>query len=256
MAWTSKDQRSRLGRLAGSIVAMAAILAACAPPPTAPPADPAPPVIASFVAQAQRTVAPVTAVFSWNISDVNNDFLICRVDTDGNGTYDTTINGCTSSKLAMANYLTAGTRTARLEVSDGVFPPVTATTTVPVTAGPSEPFNITLRIDSPMKPEFQAAFRHAAAKWESVIVAGNPDQYAQIQPILFPWTPAFDGVIDDVLIDARDAQLDGPGNLLGQATPQVLVELAGIIGQVLGWDAERQAEEIRAALPPRITNDA
>ena len=221
MSRTSKDHRSRPRRMACSIAAIAVVasVSACTPTPTGPPADPAPPVITSFVAQAQRTVAPVTAVFHWTISDVNNDFLICRVDLDGNGTFDTTINGCTNAKLALANYLTAGTRTPKLEVSDSIFPPVTATTTVPVTAGPTEPFNITLRIDSPMKPEFQAAFQHAAAKWETVITSGNPDQYAQIQPILFPWTPAFDGTVDDVLIDARDTLLDGAGHLLGQATP-------------------------------------
>jgi len=39
--------------------------------------------------------------------------------------------------------------------------------------------------------------------------------------------------------------------LLGQATPQSLSELADIIAPVLGWDPDRQSEEIRSAQPPR-----
>ncbi len=210
--------RKRLSSI-GAVAVLATVLVAGCTPPPGPPADPAPPVITYFSASALRTTAPVTATYNWQISDVNNDTMTCRLDTDGNGSFDKTINHCTSQNMVNANFVTAGVRTITLEVSDGVFPAVTSTALVPVAAGPSEPFNITLRIDSPMAPQFQAAFVRAVAKWETVITSGNPDQFADIQPLLFPWTPAFHGTIDDVLIDARDTTLDGAGGLLGQATP-------------------------------------
>jgi glycerol-3-phosphate dehydrogenase len=40
--------------------------------------------------------------------------------------------------------------------------------------------------------------------------------------------------------------------LLGNATPDTLLELAGIVGRVLGWDAERQTAEVTRALPPPV----
>ena len=212
------DRRTLGIRSSALVVFVTAIglAAACTPPPP-PPADPGPPVIGSFTVAAARTEAPVTAVYSWYISDPNPDLLTCRIDVDTNGTYERTITPCTPSSLAIANFTTAGTRTATLEVSDGVFPPVVATTALTVSAGPSETFDITIRVDSAMAPEFRAAFTAAELRWEQVIAAGVPDQYAELGPIPFDWVPAFAGVIDDLMIDARDTDLGGVGGLLGRA---------------------------------------
>ncbi len=200
--------------LAGVLV----VGAACAPPPpTGPPAPPGPPVIDSFTSVSQRTEAPVLTTLGWRITDPNNDVLVCRVDTDGDGTVDKEIVPCSSASSVLAQFDTAGTRTATLEVSDGSFPPVTTQVEIPVTAGPTETFDITLRLAPGMRPEFAQAFQNAAARWESVIAAGVPDQRLDLIAGLFGWVPAFNGIVDDVLIDARDSAIDGPGKVLGRA---------------------------------------
>ena len=210
--------RTRL-RAAGAVaaVAAAALVAACAPPP-GPPAPPGPPVITRFFASTQRTEAPVLAALGWTISDPNaGDVLRCRVDTDGDGSFDEELAPCRSTDSLLSEFDTAGTRTLTLEVSDGVFDPVVATTDVQVTAGPSEDYEITLRIDPGMRQEFRDAFESAADRWAEAIVAGVPDQFLDLAAINLFGFPPFSGVVDDVLIDARDVAIDGPGKVLGRA---------------------------------------
>lgn len=201
--------------LGAAVLAVAlAATAACAPVPSP---DPAPPVIERFVAVATRTEAPVTAALQWTVSDPNLDELTCHVDVDGDGTPDRTITSCDSSDSVVTQALTAGERTVTLWVEDGTHDPVTATTQVVATAGPSETFEIDFRFSDNVRPEFRAAFEAAAARWEAAIVAGNSDQPLTLPGGLYGWTPPFDGVVDDVLIDVDTPYLDGPGSLLGQA---------------------------------------
>ncbi len=204
-------------RLVGVALLAVALGAACTPPPTGPAPDPAPPVIHSFQAFAARGEAPVTASYAWGVSDPNGDALTCRLDVDGDLTWDRTYSPCSSGDLGLANFTTPGDRVAILEVSDGDFPPVTATTTVPVAPGPSESFDITLRLPAGMRPEFAAAFQAAADRWEQVITAGLPDQQFTLLSALVPWAPPFDGTVDDLLIDATAVDIDGVGGTLGQA---------------------------------------
>jgi len=174
----------------------------------------------AFSASSLRSAAPVTANYTWNIFDPNGGPLTCTLDVDDDGTIERTITPCDSGNVGVANFTTAGTRTARLTVSDGVFAPVTATSSVLVDAGPSEPYGITLRLDPSTNPIYANAFALAAVRWAEVITAGVPDQYAEIGPVplIYPWIPPFAGVIDDVLIDARVVPLDGPGQILGRAS--------------------------------------
>lgn len=198
------------------LVVGAALVAACAPPPS-PPAPPGPPVVTNFAARAGRTEAPVVATYGWVVSDPNNDVLTCRLDVDSDGTVDHEILPCRSASSVMEQFDTAGTRTATLEVTDGTSDPVVVTTSLEVTEGPSEPFEITLRLDPGMPAEFQQAFTDAAARWESVLVAGAPDVPLDLPDGLFGWVPGFSGVVDDVLIDARSIPIDGGGQVLGHA---------------------------------------
>jgi len=202
-----------------SVLFTAMIAAACAPMPgpPSPPPPPGPPVITSFTARAQRSIAPVVATYQWRVSDPNRDLLTCRLDVDSDGVVDREIVPCRSIDTVLEQFDTAGTRSATLEVSDGSFDAVVATASLPVTAGPPEPFDITLRLDPGMRPEFRQAFEDAAARWEQVLVAGVADVPLQLPAGLFGWVPGFDGVVDDVLIDARDSAIDGPGNILGRA---------------------------------------
>ena len=210
-------RRNRTGRfgLFGVVVLAGLGLVAACTPPAGPPPDPAPPVINAFTTTSRRAVAPVTATLAWNIADVNNDVLTCRVDVDDDGTVDREIVPCDSGDTVLAEY--DGTTTARLEVTDGTSEPVTATVGTTVADGPPEDYEITLRLDPSMRPEFRAAFEAAAQRWESVITAGVTDQPLELPDGLFGWIPGFSGVVDDVLIDARDIEIDGAGQVLGRA---------------------------------------
>jgi hypothetical protein len=204
-------------------VALAALAAACTPPPGGPtgptvPVDPAPPVVESFQALVPRTEAPVTATLRWRLSDPNGDALTCRLDLDGDGAVDRTISPCPAQGDLLQQHRDAGVVTPTLVVSDGTFDSATASTApILVTPGPSEPFDIDLSFDPAMAPEYRAAFEAAAARWEQVIVDGWKPEPLSIAEGLFGWVPAFDGNVDDVLIAARAPYLDGPLGLLGQA---------------------------------------
>jgi len=93
---------------------------------------------------------------------------------------------------------------------------VTATTEIDVLPGPDETYDITLRLDPGMRDEFRQAFEDAAARWEQAIVAGVRDQRLDLALNPFGF-PSFTGIVDDVLIDARDVAIDGPGKVLGRA---------------------------------------
>lgn len=157
------------------------------------------------------------ATYGWTVSDPNpSDILRCRVDVDSDGTFDHEVVPCRNIDTVLSQFDTAGTRTATLEVDDGVFPPVTATADVDVTAGPGETYEITLRLDPGMRPEFRDAFQAAADRWAEAIVAGVPDRFLDL-PLGLLGFPAFTGTVDDVLIDARDVAIDGEGSVLGRA---------------------------------------
>lgn len=210
-------RRRRAVLFSATTIVAVALAVACTPPPTSPPPLPGPPEISSFGAVAQRSAAPVVATLGWRVSDPDSSSLTCRVDVDGDGTVERIIEPCRSIDSVLAQFDTAGTRTATLEVDDGEYPPVTAQTTIDVADGPDETYEITLRRDPSMAPEFAAAFDTAAARWESVITAGVADIGLDLPEGLFGWVPGFSGVVDDVLIDARVGPIDGAGGTLGRA---------------------------------------
>jgi hypothetical protein len=78
-------------------------------------------------------------------------------------------------------------------------------------------FNITIQFGDGLTPSQQAIFDAAATRWESVIIGDVPDVVTDT------------GVtIDDLLIDATGADIDGPGGTLGQAGPRGLREGSNI----------------------------
>lgn len=93
-------------------------------------------------------------------------------------------------------------------------------------------FNITLDLEG-MTPAQEQIFRDAAAQWESVLLGDLPSQAG----------------IDDVLISASLTPIDGPGGVLGQASPTnartsgpfIYIPYAGFMefdtGDVNGWNA-------------------
>ena len=203
---------SLLAALAGT----ALLAAACTPAPSAP-APPGPPTVSAFRFLTPRNEAPVLGVLRFNVADPNNDALTCRIDIDGDGSIDRTFTPCTSADSVLVQIPNAESRTATIEVSDGEFAPVTASVDISVLPATAEDFEITLRLDPAMDPAFQQAFEDAALRWAQVITAGVPDVALDLPGGIVGWNLPFNGTVDDLLIDARDTAIDGPGKILGSA---------------------------------------
>jgi leishmanolysin len=71
----------------------------------------------------------------------------------------------------------------------------------------AEPFGITIRFIGGLTESQKEAFKKAADRWTRVIVGDLPDVVIEGEDI------------DDVLILAEGADIDGPGEILGQAGP-------------------------------------
>ncbi len=199
------------------VVSAAALLVSCTPPPDPVTPSQAPPTIDSFTVRSARHVAPVVATYRWHVSDPNGDRLTCRVDIGADGSFEHELHPCRNVDAVLAQYADVGLHTATLEVSDGNSAPVRADTSIDVADGPEETYEITLRLDPSMRPEFRNAFEAAAQRWERVLVAGVEDVALQLPDGLFGWVQGFSGSVDDVMIDARAGSIDGPGRVLGQA---------------------------------------
>ncbi len=214
---------SRMKFAVGALALMGALAsAACTPSPGTPTTTltttPTAPVVNSFQMVAPRREAPVTATFRWRISDANGDTMTCRFDLDGDGSVDRTLAHCPTSGDLLIQYTHSGVIAPTLGVTDGTLTSDTsAVEPILVTAGPSEPFNITLLFDPGMDPTYRAAFESAAHRWEQVIVDGWDPEPLVVPQGFLGWIPAFNGTVDDVLIAARAVPLDGPLGLLGQA---------------------------------------
>lgn len=204
--------------MVGTVVATV-IAAGCVPAPSGPPPapDPVAPVIGHFNVFQPRTSAPSTIRFSWSATDANYDILTCRIDVDGDLLWDD-VALCNELRAAVVNVTSPDTFTATLEVDDGVLPPVQDTVEVVVGAPLVDTFDIDVRIDPATDPVITAAFENAAARWESVIISGETPEPLTLIDGLLGWIPGFDGVVDDLMIDADVSPIDGVGNVLGRAT--------------------------------------
>lgn len=177
------------------------------------------PVISTFTATRSSGASPVTTPLLWTISDPDGQPLTCTLDLDQNGTQDRTVPNCTSSSVRSATFSTVGATVVALTVSDGVASTV-AFTTINVAAPSSDAFNITVRMNGTMTPAQQAAFTNAAARWAQAIRSGLSTVSLNLPADdCGTGAPAFNGSIDDLLIDATIAPIDGVGSILGQAGP-------------------------------------
>lgn len=177
------------------------------------------PVISAFTATRPSGASPVTTPLLWTISDPDGQPLTCTLDLDQNGTQDRTVPNCTSASVRSATFTTVGATVVALTVSDGVASTV-AFTTINVAAPSSDAFNITVRMNGTMTPTQQAAFTNAAARWAQAIRSGLSTVSLNLPADdCGTGAPAFNGSIDDLLIDATIAPIDGVGSILGQAGP-------------------------------------
>lgn len=83
----------------------------------------------------------------------------------------------------------------------------TANASLAEALGVAPPFAIDVRFLGGLTPRQMDAFKTAADRWVKVIVGDLPDAIVDGE------------IIDDVLILAQGARIDGPGSILGQAGP-------------------------------------
>lgn len=196
------------------------------------------PLIGAFAASNPTGAVPLTTAFTWSISDPDGDPLTCLLDADGDAVVDKTVIGCTSSSVRAATVAMPGAVAASLRVSDGVAEAAALTTVTPSPAG-SDGFSITIRINGSMTPSQRDAFSDAASRWAEVIRGGLPDTVLNVAAnACNTGAAAFSGAVDDVMIDATVAPIDGAGDILGQAGPCRLRSTSGLpVYGVMSFDS-------------------
>lgn len=80
-------------------------------------------------------------------------------------------------------------------------------------------YNIEFRYLAPPSPSAQAAFEQARKRWESIIIKDVAAVDGFIPQSLCTGGPDIEGPVDDILIDVALIPIDGPGEILGGATP-------------------------------------
>ena len=186
------------------------------------PVGPQPPGVLSFASPGGPFTSPALVPLAWSVYDTNGDALTCRIDHDGDGTWDDVISHCEIAG-SRVHAETVGTHVAALEVSDADHPAVLSHTTYTVTAGVVEPLDIVLRPVTPLDPAVQPAFDAAVAFWQSAIVSGVPSQSVTLAAgQCLAGAAPFSGTVDDLLIDVEVHWIDGVDGILGQAGPCVV----------------------------------
>ncbi len=186
-------------RVFGPVVAAGAaiiLLGGCVPPP----APPTPPVVDSFTIAGAPFTDPALVPFAWAVRDINGDDLTCRIDGDGDGNWEVTMSPCqpTGSRNIPAG---EGDHEATLEVFDATHPPVTATASYSVAAGPTEPYDIEVVQTTSFDWRVEEAIDEAVALWESVLATGVPDMSVLSDAgSCGSESPEFDDVVDDIAI--------------------------------------------------------
>jgi uncharacterized repeat protein (TIGR01451 family) len=93
-----------------------------------------PPEIDSFSLVPNPAFVNTAATFSWSVSDIDSDTLVCTLDVDNDGTLDYTINDCANTSSQARTFPVVGDYTATLTIDDGKADPVVETITFSVIA--------------------------------------------------------------------------------------------------------------------------
>lgn len=142
----------------------------------------------------------------------------------------------------------------------------TVTATVPGTglsvnftarAANAGPFNIEVVFLTNATPGQRAAFAAAEARWESIITADLPDDYATLPAYSCGASPAMDRPIDDLVIFVQIGQIDGPGGILGGGGPCFTHEVGGLpaIGGMVFDSDDLDGMEADGTLTDVITHE-
>ncbi|MCB1257926.1 MAG: hypothetical protein KDB26_12515, partial [Microthrixaceae bacterium] len=182
--------------------------------------EPLPPAIHSFGTTASDLSAPALVPFNWTMRDPNDDPVTCRIDYESDGIWDETISPCPNTG-GRNHSSPEGTFTATFEASDSNHPPMVATTTYTVAAGPTETYDIDATLVGNSDQRVIDAINQAVARWSSVIVRGIPNQEVHVDPgDCIAEMPDFDGLVDDLVV--KVVVMDESFDLMGDAAPCVV----------------------------------
>jgi hypothetical protein len=155
------------------------------------------------------------------VPNVSVTFIVA---SGGGSVTGATVNTNASGVAQVGSWILGGsagpnTLTATVAGAGIAGNPVTFTAT-----GQTSAFNIDVQnVGAAFTPAVQAAYNAAISKWQSIIFQDLPlaSHSSTAGDCLQPWLPAIGPVnVDDVLIVTKmDSTLDGPGGLLGRASP-------------------------------------
>jgi len=167
----------------------------------------------------QQTAAPMVAqvndAYGNPIPGVSVDWTIAGGGSGSTGTVVTNAAGQTSATRIIGGTMSGYTTTATVQGSPAVsYSFVTLGTAV------ASGYNVQVQFLTSMTANQRTAFLDAAARWSSIIVGNLPSDVVVSGPgECGSNSPAIDQEIDDVLIYATIAPIDGPGGILGGAGP-------------------------------------
>ncbi|MFT2089744.1 PKD domain-containing protein, partial [Paraglaciecola sp. 2405UD69-4] len=91
-----------------------------------------PPVISVFNVSSNPALLNSEVTFSWDVSDIDGDDLVCYLDVDGDLTNDITIDACDTTTTQTYTYTQVGDYSPILTVEDGDADPVLQSLTLSV----------------------------------------------------------------------------------------------------------------------------
>ncbi len=205
----------------------------------------------------QGTAEPLIAVVEDSYGNtVPGTSVIWTISGGGSGSTGTTVTdaaGRTSATRTVGGTISGYTTTASLTTGGaGFYNFVTLGTAV------ASGYNVRVQFLTPMTANQRNAFLDAAARWSSIIVGNLPsDQVVGDPGECGSNSPAIDETIDDVLIYATIAPIDGVGGILGGAGP-CWVRLPGyltLVGDMTFDVADMAALESNNLLQPVILHE-
>lgn len=199
--------------------------------------------------------------------------LVAQVnDAYGNPVVGTTVNWTISgggSGSVGATVTDALGRTSATRTVSGTMSGYITTASLPIggaaffdfvtlgTAVPSS-YNVEVVFLTPVTPNQRTAFLDAAARWSSIVVSSFPADLVTADPnSCGSNTPAINQSITSVLIYATIAPIDGPGQILGGASP-CWVRIPGyltLVGDMTFDIADMPALESNNILKPVILHE-
>ncbi|HTS87071.1 MAG TPA: leishmanolysin-related zinc metalloendopeptidase [Gemmatimonadales bacterium] len=209
-----------------------AVLAACSsgsPSVTGPaPGTPTQILPASITVQSGATSQPVTALPSVKVTDKTglpvSGVTVTFAVTAGNGSLSGATPVTNSTGVATVGSWTlgasAGTNTLTATVTGLTGSPVVFTANG---GSGAATFNITLQYVRPAAAVYQSAFNAAVTRWETAIAAHTGDVNVGTLTVDtacgVPPNTVVTGTIHDLLIVVDLDSIDGPGKILGSASP-------------------------------------